>query len=205
MARTSSKTLILDVAEALFATRGIEEVSLRTVNEATGLSPAAVHYHFKNKENLLKAILLRNMRPDTERDKLCVALEQEQQALTAESYIQAMTFPLQTRFLEDGLSGEYFTSLVSQIYGHNNPDYRNYLPHEFIDMGNRARSLLIKLKCDEPLEDALMTYELLCLTWVEALAGFRSISPTTQTEDQLLQQKTRYISKVQTFLIKALG
>lgn len=47
---------ILRVAEQLFAERGYNAVSLRTITGDAGVNIAAVHYHFGTKEALLRAI-----------------------------------------------------------------------------------------------------------------------------------------------------
>ena len=49
--------LLLDAALRLFATQGVEGVSIRAVNREAGLGPASVHYHFGTKEALLDAVL----------------------------------------------------------------------------------------------------------------------------------------------------
>jgi TetR/AcrR family transcriptional regulator, repressor for neighboring sulfatase len=48
---------ILDAAERLLAERGPEAVRVQTVARAVGLTDAAVHYHFGNREGLLEALL----------------------------------------------------------------------------------------------------------------------------------------------------
>jgi AcrR family transcriptional regulator len=49
----------MDAAEELFSTYGVEGVSIRSIEAAAGLAPAAVHYHFRSKDRLLKAVVLR--------------------------------------------------------------------------------------------------------------------------------------------------
>lgn len=49
---------LLKTAERLFATEGLDAVSLRAVNAAAGLGPSSVHYHFGTKEDLVAAVLL---------------------------------------------------------------------------------------------------------------------------------------------------
>ena len=49
---------ILNTAERLFADQGIENVSLRTINAEAGYSAAALHYHFKTRENLLETLMI---------------------------------------------------------------------------------------------------------------------------------------------------
>lgn len=54
---------ILDVAEVLFAERGIAATSLRALTKAADVNLAAVHYHFGSKESLLDAVLERHAEP----------------------------------------------------------------------------------------------------------------------------------------------
>jgi AcrR family transcriptional regulator len=51
------RQLLLSAALKLFATQGIDAVSIRAVNREAGLGPASVHYHFGTKEALLDAVL----------------------------------------------------------------------------------------------------------------------------------------------------
>lgn len=57
----ATRRSILDAAEKLFAERGPAAVSLNEVNSAARQrNTAAVHYHFKNREGLLAAVLDRH-------------------------------------------------------------------------------------------------------------------------------------------------
>jgi AcrR family transcriptional regulator len=58
--RRSGKEALLDAAERLFAEKGLEGVSLRQIGSQSGqLNTAAIHYHFGDKENLIREILER--------------------------------------------------------------------------------------------------------------------------------------------------
>ena len=48
---------LLDVAEELFAEKGIAATSLRTLTTAAETNLAAVHYHFGSKNGLVDAVL----------------------------------------------------------------------------------------------------------------------------------------------------
>src|SRR5438034_4555453 len=48
---------LLDAAERLFLEGDPESVSVRMINAAASLNPAAVHYHFGSKEGLVLALL----------------------------------------------------------------------------------------------------------------------------------------------------
>lgn len=58
-----SRRALLDAAEELFALQGVNAVSIRAINSAAGLAPAAVHYHFGSREALLEAVLSRRATP----------------------------------------------------------------------------------------------------------------------------------------------
>jgi AcrR family transcriptional regulator len=65
--RSTARTRLLDAAERLFREHGYDQVSVRAINAAAGMNPAAVHYHFGSKEQLVTALLERRLRPAWER------------------------------------------------------------------------------------------------------------------------------------------
>lgn len=54
---------ILDVAEALFAARGLSGTSMRDIAAGAGLTAASLYNHFAGKEALYTAVLQRGVRP----------------------------------------------------------------------------------------------------------------------------------------------
>lgn len=50
---------LLEVVAELIAAKGYEATSMRAVGDAVGMSPAALYYHFKDKEDLLFQIQFR--------------------------------------------------------------------------------------------------------------------------------------------------
>src|SRR5690349_14152218 len=54
----ATRRLLVDAASKLFASNGVEGVSIRAVNAEAGVGPASVHYHFGSKDALLDAVLL---------------------------------------------------------------------------------------------------------------------------------------------------
>lgn len=59
----STKHRILDAAEALFASHGFAETSLRAITAGAGVNLAAVNYHFQSKEALIQAVVARRIEP----------------------------------------------------------------------------------------------------------------------------------------------
>jgi AcrR family transcriptional regulator len=56
--RDETRQRILDSARRLFVTHGYEAVSLRKIADAIEYSPAAVYVHFRDKQDLIRAMVL---------------------------------------------------------------------------------------------------------------------------------------------------
>lgn len=60
---TPTKHRILDAAERLFAENGFDATSLRAIITEAGVNLAAIHYHYRSKEALLEAVMVRRIGP----------------------------------------------------------------------------------------------------------------------------------------------
>ncbi|EHR50843.1 transcriptional regulator [Saccharomonospora marina XMU15] len=77
----SARDRLLTVAERLFLESGYDKVSVRAINTAAGMNPAAVHYHFGSKDALVAALLESRMAPVWQ-DRLSDLLERRDQGWT---------------------------------------------------------------------------------------------------------------------------
>ncbi|WAL69445.1 helix-turn-helix domain containing protein [Amycolatopsis cynarae] len=59
----STRARLLTVAERLLLESGYDAVSVRAINTAAGMNPAAVHYHFGSKDALVAALLEDRLAP----------------------------------------------------------------------------------------------------------------------------------------------
>lgn len=59
----STKDRILDVAERLFAEKGLDGTSTREITDAAGANLASVNYYFGSKEGLISAVFHRHFGP----------------------------------------------------------------------------------------------------------------------------------------------
>lgn len=58
----ATRNRLLDAAERLFATQGIQGTSLRMINDAAGAkNVSAAHYHFGSKDGVIEALVTRRM------------------------------------------------------------------------------------------------------------------------------------------------
>ena len=58
-AQIDGRDRLLDAAQALFADRGFTDVSINEIAQAAGMTRSAPYYHFRNKEDLYAAVLVR--------------------------------------------------------------------------------------------------------------------------------------------------
>ncbi len=90
----SSATIdaLLDAAERMFATEGVDAVSLRAITSAAGANVAAIHYHFGSREDLLEALVARRMDALAERRAAVIAALPA--VPTVDSIAEALVRPL---------------------------------------------------------------------------------------------------------------
>src|SRR6476659_8547276 len=56
---TDTKTRILDAADAVFVRRGIDGARMQEIADHAGVNKALLHYHFRSKADLARAVWLR--------------------------------------------------------------------------------------------------------------------------------------------------
>ena len=61
--RDDTASRIINAAERLFIRDGIEATSLRAVTREAGVNVAAIHYYFGSRDELLRAVLDRIIKP----------------------------------------------------------------------------------------------------------------------------------------------
>jgi len=125
MGRPSAREKLLDSAEQLFAEHGLEGASLRAINAAAGLSPAALHYHFGTQQALVEALLERRMPALMERRRrLLDALEGRTPPATTREVLGALIRPLVELMAEGGESGLGYLRLLHRLQADGDLDPR---------------------------------------------------------------------------------
>jgi AcrR family transcriptional regulator len=106
----------MDAAEKLFATYGVEGVSIRSINAAAGLAPVAVHYHFKTKDRLLKAVILRRGREVARRAAEVIdTLEAAGRPPAAHDVVRMATIPYRELLDRDPVGGVRWLRMLAQL------------------------------------------------------------------------------------------
>ncbi len=129
---------LLRTAESLIAERGLDSVSIRDITGAAEANSASIHYHFRSKEGLVKAILAD--RAEDMSDRRRRHLESLGPAPTPHEVASAMvapTFELVETELEEGARSSAYVgflasllddpSLVPLISEHFGDQYEHYL------------------------------------------------------------------------------
>lgn len=106
----------MDAAEELFAQFGVDAVSIRSINSAAGLAPAAVHYHFGTKDRLLREIVRRRGRHVvTTQLALIDALEREGRTPDATELVAIMAQPFFDILDLDPVGGRRWLGLIGNL------------------------------------------------------------------------------------------
>jgi len=120
----TTKTKILDAAEALFADKGFNGTSLREITNRAEVNLAAVNYHFGSKKELIKAVMSRYM------NELSPRLESALHALCLDE-IQPTLIEVFSAFLEPLLHlnsvKDRGTSKFLQLLGRGFTDNQGFL------------------------------------------------------------------------------
>ena len=121
---------ILDVAERHFARRGYYGASLRSITTEAGVQLALVHYHFKSKDKLYRAVIARRVEALTaERLAMLEAGGGRRRKPKLEDVVRALVAPT-VALCSNETGGRFYGQMLGQII--NNPE-------------ERAQELLIEL------------------------------------------------------------
>ena len=176
MARPPARDRLLDQAELLFAEHGLNGVSLRAINAAADLSPAALHYHFGSKRALVEALLERHMSLLMEqRRQLLDALETSAQPPSARSVLDALVRPLAELLAREGEAGHRYLRLLSRLQADGDLDERFVLEH-YRGGVDRLEPLLQRALLDLPPAVVRLRLALAIELMLRALADWQSLA-----------------------------
>lgn len=111
----------MDAAERLFAERGIDAVSLRTVNAKAGYSAAALHYHFGSRDGLIQALF---ERAQPSMIACCKRMLDELHTYAdppLERIVEALVRPLSAGLTGEITGGDYRLRFLMRLYFDRSP------------------------------------------------------------------------------------
>tara|TARA_B100000927_G_scaffold243129_1_gene205037 strand:- start:227 stop:889 length:663 start_codon:yes stop_codon:yes gene_type:complete len=116
----STSERVLRAAEALFAERGFETVSLRDITRAAEANVAAVNYHFGSKEKLVDAVVERHVTPiNKERLRLLEEYENEYgvDGVPVRKILEAFLAPVLRHMVSGEMSEHLFGKFMGRLIG----------------------------------------------------------------------------------------
>ncbi|MCU0267255.1 MAG: TetR/AcrR family transcriptional regulator [Acidimicrobiales bacterium] len=115
-----TRELLMDVAEQLFAEEGVEAVSIRSINAAAGLAPASVHYHFGDKDGLLRAVIARRGATLVDRERaLLEGLEGRRRPPRTAEVVRLLADPLVEIITLDPVGGRRWVTMIADLVAAN--------------------------------------------------------------------------------------
>ncbi|MGC4015985.1 MAG: TetR family transcriptional regulator [Luteolibacter sp.] len=117
---SGAKLKLVEAAEALFAERGFESVSVRDITKKAAMNIASVNYHFGSRDGLVAAVMTRYVTPINE--ERIVRLDTAERRWTGktvplEEVLEAFVRPMVTQVRRSELSERLFLKLVGRTFG----------------------------------------------------------------------------------------
>jgi len=168
-----TRTLILDVAERLFAENGPAAVTVRTIAAAASINTQAVNYHFGSKERLFEEMFGRRMGPvNRERlERLDACLQGTPGNL--EALVEAFVRPILR--LRQGSLGHEQALVVMQFQAravsHPGEAEFSYLKVHFEPLRSRFMSAFSAALPELAIEDVIWRYNFMCGAILYSMAG----------------------------------
>ncbi len=140
-AEGDARVLLLDVAERLFAERGVDAVSLRSVCAAAGVASSALHYHFRSADDLLHEVLWRRSAGLGERTRQRLAELRQATTVTVAAVVDALLLPWLDLLADDPVGGGRFVNVVSGLLAVGDARLRPHLAGVNADFAAVVRRL----------------------------------------------------------------
>ncbi|MFG3259798.1 TetR/AcrR family transcriptional regulator [Streptomyces sp. NPDC048172] len=165
----ATRERLLDAAEALFAERGFTGTSLRAATERAGANVAAVNYHFRSKEGLLRAVITRAVGPMNQRRRqLLDKLEEDDTTPTIEQLVHAFVstgihlIPTPNETTDPTTAhhehGEHTARFIGRVISDPSPQMRTIFSDEVRDVEGRYKEAVIRALPHLPRNEAVLRH-----------------------------------------------
>jgi AcrR family transcriptional regulator len=170
---TSTRELLVDAAARLFAERGIDNVSIAEIVRSAGQrNTSALHYHFGNRDEVLRAVLERHVHQIAERRSVLLEQARARPARDSRSAAEAIVRPV-TEFAQGGWRERAYLQIGSELAGavdRVNPEIRAVMAQT---SGREAWELLWE-RCPNVPEDLWRVRREICIVFIGRAAADRA-------------------------------
>jgi AcrR family transcriptional regulator len=143
----ATRDTLLEVAERLFAERGLDAVSIRDIVAATGANLGAVNYHFGTLDRLIEAVFERRLIPNAQEQLR--ALETVETAAgdrppKLEAVLEAVFRPVVEEAMDPRRGGATFGKLMARSLVDPNPVLERVMHSHFSMVMRRVDAALLR-------------------------------------------------------------
>lgn len=160
----ATRERLLNVAEQLFARRGLDAVSVRDITQAAGASLGAITYHFGTMRKLIMAVFDRRMAP-LARQRLEALDAVEKSAgngpLPLEGVLEAMFRPAVMEAMTGERAGIVFGKIMARSMMDLNPSLEKHIHGQIDPVIWRFDAALLRAMPELTLEDVFWRMHLL--------------------------------------------
>jgi AcrR family transcriptional regulator len=163
-APAETREKVLEVAERLFAERGLDAVSIRDIITAAEANLGAVNYHFGTLDRLIEAVFERRLIPSTqERLRALEAVERAagDQPPKLEAVLEAIFRPVVEEAMDPKRGGATFGKLMARCFVDPNPAMEKVMRSHFTAVVKRFDAALSRAMPDLSPEDVFWRMHLL--------------------------------------------
>ena len=118
----ATRAALLDAAQELFSSEGIDGTSMRAIQRVAGLAPGTIQYHFASREDLLRALIAREEaglnRQVAER---AAALLDGGQPVDGLSIVEALATPYVAFIKKDPVRAPQYIRVLAQLARQGDP------------------------------------------------------------------------------------
>ncbi|TEA76817.1 TetR/AcrR family transcriptional regulator [Allopusillimonas ginsengisoli] len=207
---TTTRELILDAAEQLFAQQGHDNTSMRQITSAAGVNLAAINYHFGSKDGLVQAVFQRRVAAlNKERLMLLDALEAQSgsEALKPSQIVEAFFGPLVRHACSSDSSRKAFVPLLERSMSDPGGFIRAAIIDEHSEVLARFKQALVRALPDVPEIEMIWRFHFMLGATSYAITGaevLRSAMSWTGADDNVADPARRLLDRLLSFLLGGL-
>ncbi len=181
--KQSTKSRILDAAEALFADRGFAETSLRTITTRADVNLASVNYHFGSKKSLIQAVFARFLESFVQQlDKEMIPLEHSVETPDVEKVLHTLVAPLIAIETVRPSGSSNFMKLLGRVYAESQGHMRRFMQDNYASYLKRFTLLLHRALPDLNPHEMFWRLHFMLGTVIFTLAGSHALADIAKAD-----------------------
>jgi AcrR family transcriptional regulator len=207
---TSTRELILDTAERLFAQHGHDNTSMRQITGAAGVNLSAVNYHFGSKDGLVQEVFQRRVAAlNKERLALLDTLERsaDGQPLKPSQIVEAFFGPLVRHACGTDSTHVAFVPLLERSMSDPGGFIRAAIIDEHSEVLDRFKRALVRALPDVPEVEMMWRFHFMLGATSYALSGpeaLRLAMNWTMPDTELVHTPQLLLDRLLSFLLGGL-